>query len=136
MVAGRWRDRFRAARLYLIAVLLSSALASCNPSIHRSQETVLRRSQETILKKNLYTLRTAIGQYTFDKGKAPRTLQDLVSTGYLRQVPADPITGSADTWKQSVEDQSNTVNPVQPGIFDVRSGSELTSLEGTQYSEW
>jgi len=51
-------------------------------------------------------------------------------------VPTDPITGSADTWKRSMEDQSNTVNPAQPGIFDVRSGSELTSLEGTQYSEW
>jgi len=128
MVAGRWSDRYRAARPYLIAVLLSGALASCNPSI--------RRSQETILKKDLYTLRTAIDHYTFDKGKAPGTLQDLVSNGYLKQVPTDPITGSADTWKRNMEDQSNTVNPAQPGIFDVRSGSELTSLEGMRYSEW
>jgi general secretion pathway protein G len=111
-----------------LAVLVSIAL----PIYHRS----MQRSKESILKNNLYTLRTVIDEYTHDQHKPPRTLQDLVSHGYLRRVPMDPITGSAGTWKRMMEDATNTVNQTQPGIFDIRSGSELTSLEGTPYSKW
>ena len=112
----------------VIAVLMSVAL----PIYTRS----IQRSKESVLKNNLFTLRTVIDEYTYDKQKAPQTLDDLVSDGYLRQVPIDPITGSADTWKLIMEDASNTVNQSMPGIFDVRSGSDGTSLEGTPYSEW
>jgi len=112
----------------VIAVLMSIAL----PIYTRS----IQRSKESVLKNNLFTLRTVIDEYTYDKQKAPSTLQDLVSDGYLRQVPIDPITGNNETWKLIMEDQGNTVNQSQPGIFDVRSGSELTSLEGSPYSEW
>jgi general secretion pathway protein G len=112
----------------VIAVLMSVALPIYNRTIMRSKESVL--------KNNLFTLRTVIDEYTYDKQKAPQTLQDLVSDGYLRQVPVDPITGSADTWKLIMEDATNTVNQTEPGIFDVRSGSDKTSLEGTPYSEW
>ncbi len=89
-----------------------------------------------MLRNNLFSLRTVIDEYTYDKQKAPQTLQDLVSDGYLRQIPMDPITNTADSWKIIPEDQSNTVNQTEPGIFDVRSGSDKTSLEGTPYSEW
>src|ERR1700761_3022606 len=109
----------------IIAVLLSVAIPIYTRSIIRSKESVL--------KNNLFTLRTVIDEYTYDKQKAPQTLQDLVSDGYLRQVPIDPITGTADSWKLIMEDASNTVNQTQPGIFDVRSGAEGTSLEGTLY---
>jgi general secretion pathway protein G len=112
----------------VIAVLMSVAL----PIYTRS----IQRSKESVLKNNLFTLRTVIDEYTYDKQKAPQTLDDLVSDGYLRQVPIDPITGSSDTWKLIMEDASNTVNQSMPGIFDVRSGSDGTSLEGTPYSEW
>jgi general secretion pathway protein G len=112
----------------MLAVLVSIAL----PIYHRS----MQRSKESILKNNLYTLRTVIDEYTYAQHKAPRTLQDLVSHGYLRRVPMDPITGSADTWKRMMEDATNTLNQTQPGIYDIRSGSELTSLEGTPYSQW
>ena len=112
----------------VIAVLMSVAL----PIYSRS----IQRSKESVLKNNLFTLRTVIDEYTYDKQKAPQSLQDLVSDGYLRQVPMDPITGSNESWKLIMEDSTNTVNQTQPGIFDIRSGSELTSLEGTPYSEW
>jgi len=68
--------------------------------------------------------------------RKPRKPERLVSDGYLRQVPIDPMTNNADSWKIIMEDASNTVNQSEPGIFDVRSGSEKTSLEGTPYSEW
>jgi general secretion pathway protein G len=112
----------------VIAVLMSIAL----PIYTRS----IQRPKESVLKNNLFTLRTVIDEYTYDKQKAPQSLQDLVSDGYLRQVPMDPITGSNESWKLVMEDATNTVNQTQPGIFDIRSGSDLTSLEGTPYSEW
>ena len=112
----------------IIAVLLAIALPIYNRSITRAKESVL--------KNNLFTLRTVIDEYTYDKQKAPQTLNDLVGDGYLRQVPTDPITGSSDSWKVIQEDASNTVNQSQPGIFDVRSGSDKVSLEGTPYSDW
>ena len=112
----------------IIAVLMSVALPIYNRSIVRAKESVLRN--------NLFTLHTVIDEYTYDRQKAPQTLNDLVSDGYLRKVPIDPMTNTADTWKIVMEDASNTVNQSEPGIYDVRSGSEKTSLEGTPYSEW
>jgi len=112
----------------IIAVLMSVAIPIYNRSIIRSKESVL--------KNKLYTMRTVIDEYTYDKQKAPQNLSDLVSEGYLRQVPVDPMTNSADTWKLIMEDASNTVNQSEPGIFDVRSGSDKTSLEGSPYSDW
>jgi general secretion pathway protein G len=94
------------------------------------------RTKENLLKNNLFTLRTVIDEYTFDKQKAPQTLQDLVSEGYLRAVPYDPITQSDQTWKTIMEDALTSVNQTEPGIWDVRSGSDQKSLEGTAYSEW
>jgi len=76
-----------------------------------------------------------IDEYTFDKKKAPQTLQDLVSEGYLRAVPIDPITGN-DNWRTINEDSLVAVDQTQPGIYNVQSLSDLTSLEGTPYSQW
>jgi len=59
-----------------------------------------------------------------------------VQAGYLRKIPLDPITQTETTWKLIMEDATNTVNQTEPGIFDVRSGSDKTSLEGTPYTEW
>ena len=112
----------------IIAVLMSVAI----PIYSRS----IQRSKESVLKNNMFTLRTVIDEYTYDKQKAPKTLEDLVSDGYLRQVPIDPMTGSSDSWKIIMEDGTNTVNQTEPGIFDIRSGSDKTSLEGTPYSDW
>jgi general secretion pathway protein G len=112
----------------IIAVLLSIALPIYTKSITRAKESVL--------KNNLFTMRTLIDEYTYDKQKAPQTLQDLVSDGYLRQIPIDPMTNSADTWKPIMEDAQSSVSQNEPGLFDVRSGSDKTSLEGTPYSEW
>ena len=112
----------------VITILVSMAVPFYQKSIIRSKESVLRN--------NLFTLRTVIDEYTMDKGKAPQTLQDLVSEGYLRNVPVDPMTGSDQSWKVIMEDAMTSVNQTEPGIFDVRSGSDKTSLEGTPYAEW
>jgi general secretion pathway protein G len=72
-----------------------------------------------------------------DKQEAPQSLQDLVEAGYIRELPADPFTGSSGTWEEVYED-STVLSPTQTmsGIVDVRSGSPLTSLSGEPYSQW
>jgi len=131
-VPNRRRFGFTLIELMIVMAIIAVLMAVALPIYNRS----IVRSKESVLKNNLFTLRTVIDEYTYDKQKAPQTLQDLVSDGYLRQVPIDPITGNADSWRLIMEDASNTVNQTQPGIFDVRSGADGTSLEGTPYSEW
>ena len=111
----------------VITILISVAVPFYQKSILRSKEAVLRN--------NLFTMRQVIDEYTMDKGKAPQTLEDLVSEGYLRAVPVDPITGTND-WKIIMEDATTSVNQTEPGIFEVQSTSDKTSLEGTPYTEW
>ncbi len=96
----------------------------------------ITRSKETVLKNNLFTLRMVIDNYTYDKQKAPQSLQDLVTEGYLKEVPYDPITGSNQTWRTIMEDASQSVNQSEPGIFDVKSGSDKMGSDGTPYAEW
>ena len=112
----------------LLEVLVSVALPMYQGSPIKGRDTILRQ--------NLFSLRTAIDEYTYDNQKAPQSLEDLVQASYLRKVPIDPITTSDRSWKLVMEDASNAVNQSEPGIFDVRSGSDKTSLEGTPYSEW
>jgi len=112
----------------IIVILVSVAIPLYQKSILRTKESVLHN--------NLMTLRTTIDEYTYDKQKAPQTLQDLVQEGYLHQVPVDPMTGSSTTWKIIMEDALQSVDQTEPGIFDVHSGSDKTSLDGTAYSDW
>jgi general secretion pathway protein G len=93
------------------------------------------RARESVLRQNLFSLRTVIDEFTYDKAKAPQSLQDLVQEGYLRQIPFDPMTGEAD-WTTIQEDSVSSVNQTEPGIFDVRSKSDKKSLEGMPYNEW
>jgi general secretion pathway protein G len=111
----------------IIVILISMAIPIYNRSIIRAKESVLAN--------NLYTLRTVIDQYSYDKGKAPQQLQDLVSEGYLQKLPVDPITGSNQTWRTVMEEASQSVSQSEPGIFDVKSGSDKMGLDGVAYSE-
>jgi general secretion pathway protein G len=114
--------------LTIIVVLITMAIPIYQKSIIRAKESVL--------KNNLYTLRTVIDNYTYDKQKAPQSLQDLVTEGYLREVPMDPMTGANDSWKTIMEDYSQSVDQDQPGIWDVRSGSDKIGLDGKPYADW
>jgi general secretion pathway protein G len=112
----------------IIVILISMAIPIYNRSIIRAKESVL--------KNNLFTLRTCIDNYTYDKQKAPQSLQDLVTEGYLQKIPIDPMIGSNQDWKTIMEDAAQSVNQSEPGIFDVRSGSDKMGLDGTAYNEW
>src|SRR5262249_592511 len=105
----------------IIGILVSIAIPIYQKSILRTRESVLRN--------NLFTLRTTLDEYTYDKQKAPQTLQDLVTEGYLRDIPSDPMTGSNQSWKIEMEDALRSVNQTEPGIFDVHSGSDKKALD-------
>jgi general secretion pathway protein G len=114
--------------LSLIALLAAMAMVQYKNSI--------RRSEESVLKTNLFRMRDAIDQYYADKGKYPASLDALVSDGYMRGIPDDPITKSRDTW-QTVPAEPDPNSPsADPGIYDVKSGAQGTALDGSTYADW
>jgi general secretion pathway protein G len=126
------RAGFTLIELMIVMAIVVTLMAIAVPYY---QKTLLR-AKESVLHSDLFTIRQMIDEYSFDKQKAPQTLEELVSDGYLREVPKDPITGNNQSWKVIMEDPSQSVNNTEPGIWDVRSGSEKTSLDGTPYSDW
>ena len=129
--SGRGRG-FTLIELMIVMTVITVIISLAVPMYQKA----IVRAKESVLRNNLFTLRTLIDEYTFDKQKAPQSLDDLVREGYLRQIPLDPITGSNQTWRVIMEDVMSSVNQTEPGIFDVRSGSDQTSLEGTPYGDW
>jgi general secretion pathway protein G len=129
---SRRRRGFTFVELIVVVTIMVILISMAIPQLTRS----ITRSKESVLRNNLFTLRTVIDEYTFDKKKAPQTLQDLVNDGYLRAIPVDPITGSDQTWRVVMEDALTMVDQTDPGIWDVHSGSDQKSLEGTVYSSW
>ena len=113
-----------------IIVLLSGiSLVVYNNSIVRARESALRA--------NLTGLRKALDEYHADKNSYPSSLEDLVAEKYIRSVPVDPFTGSADTWQPVMSDADPSNPSAQPGIFDVKSGAGGTSpFDGTRYADW
>jgi general secretion pathway protein G len=111
----------------LVAILAAIALPNYRVAIIQSREAVL--------KENLFRLRDLIDQYYLDKGQYPSSLEALVEEGYLRKLPEDPMTRSADWTPVYAEpDPDRPAEP--PGVYDVKSSSEQLSLSGTPYSEW
>jgi general secretion pathway protein G len=132
--SGSRRRRISGFTFVELMVVVSIIVILITMAIPMYQKSIVR-AKESVLANNLYTLRTVIDHYTYDKEKAPQSLQDLVTDGYLKAIPVDPITGSNQTWKTIMEDASQSVNQSEPGIFDVRSGSDKIGLDGIPYSE-
>lgn len=91
------------------------------------RETKVREEAE--LRQTLMDLRSAISDYTLRHDSRPRSLSDLISDGYFKTLPTDPITGRSDTWQP-------VLSPAGDGIDDVRSGSDVKSTRGRPYNSW
>ncbi len=128
---SRRRLGYTLLELMIVMAIISVLVSLAIPMYQKS----LVKTKETLLKNNLFTMRTVIDEYTFDKKKAPQALDDLVSEGYLREVPVDPIMGN-NQWNIVMEDSLTAIDQTQPGIWDVHSYSDQKSLEGTPYSQW
>ena len=117
----------------LIVITLISLLATMGVVQYRNS---VQSTREAILRTDLFRMRDAIDQYYADKTKYPASLEALVSDGYMRKIPEDPITQSADTW-QTVPAEPDPGNPsAEPGIYDVKSGATGTALDGTAYADF
>lgn len=97
------------------------------------QKTIIH-TREAVLRDDLFKMRQLLDQYAADKGKLPQSLDELVSEGYLREIPVDPFTGQKD-WTVVTGDDPNSTGGEQ-GVTDVHSASTDVSSEGTPYSEW
>jgi general secretion pathway protein G len=114
-------------------ISLISILAAMGMVQYRNQ---VRRTEEATLKTDLFHMRDAIDQYFADKGKYPASLDALVSDGYLRKIPEDPITKSSTSW-ETVPAEPDPGNPsAEPGVYNVKSGAPGTALDGSNYSDW
>lgn len=129
---GRRHAGFTLIELMIVMSLIV-VLASITISVNANGQT---RAREAVLKEDLFRMRDAIDQYYADRKAYPPTLEDLVSAKYLRAVPTDPFTNSVETWQTTLS-ELDPANPSEvPGIFDVKSGSDRVSLDGTPYSTW
>jgi general secretion pathway protein G len=107
----------------IIATLLTLAVPRYFGSVDKAREATLH--------ENLATMRDAIDKYYGDKGKYPETLATLVEEKYLRKLPPDPITESAETWVEVAPEDT-----AQSGVQDVKSGAEGLGRDGSAYAEW
>ena len=114
--------------LALISILASMAVVQYRNSVQRAQEAVL--------KTDLFRMRDAIDQYYADKNKYPASLEALVSEGYLRKIPEDPITKTSDTWQTVAAEPEPGNTAAEPGVYDVKSGAPGQSLDGSNYADW
>ncbi len=130
-------DRSQSAGFTLIELMVVMAIIGILATLAiPSYVTAIKHAREAVLLEDLHIMRSAIDSYTMDKQKAPQSLDDLVQNGYLRAIPVDPMTHSADTWVTDSSDAMYSLDESEPGIDDVHSGSEETGSNGQPYSSW
>ena len=117
----------------LVVISLVMILASLALTQYRN---TIRSAKEAALRSNLFLMREAIDQFYADKGKYPDSLDALVSERYLRAVPKDPITDLSDSWQTVQADPEPGSVSASAGIYDVKSGSNDTALDGSRYADW
>ena len=124
---------FTLLELLIVMIIIATLAAMAIPAYTRN----VLAAKEAVLREDLQVMRTAIGSYTVDKQKAPQSLEDLVSSGYLKAIPKDPITGRTDTWIVNQSDMMSTIDQTDSGsIDDVHSGAQATATDGSSYSSW
>ena len=130
MLCLKQNKGFTLIELLIVMSIIAILATIAQPSFKQA----IIKARESVLKEDLFILRDVIDQYYSDKSKYPSALDDLAKEGYIRGIPKDPFTNSADTW-QIIYSESEAEGEEQ-GIYDVHSGSDMVALDGTPYNEW
>lgn len=119
---------FTLIELLLVLTLIAMLAGLAVPVVSKS----IQRSKAATLKEDLFVLRKTINDFYADHGSYPESLDDLVSQGYIRTIPVDPMTNSSDTWvtERATGEEGNG------GIKDIRSGHQGDAPDGTHYENW
>lgn len=125
-------DGFTLVELMIVMLIIGVLAAIAIPSYTSS----IRSAREAVLNEDLHVMRQAIDSFTMDKEKAPQSLDDLVQSGYLKEIPKDPETQSRDTWVTDTDDTVQSVDQTSGGIANVHSGSALVGNDGRPYTDW
>jgi general secretion pathway protein G len=135
-VTGKAQGRLREAGFTLLEMITVVAIMSILVAIALpNYKVAIIQSKEAVLREDLYRFRDLIDQYYADKGRYPESLESLVTDGYMRKIPVDPMTNQAN-WEE-VPAEPDPDNPDEPpGVYDVHSASTGISLNGTNYNEW
>ena len=134
-MTGNTGSKLRTAGFTLLElmIVISIIIILASITLPQYQRTIMH-TRETVLKDDLRKMRSLIDQFAADKGRLPQSLDELASSGYMREVPIDPFTGEKD-WAITTGEDPNSSEGEQ-GMTDVHSASADVSTEGTAYSEW
>ena len=116
-----------------LMIVISIIIILAAITLPQYQKTIMH-TRESVLRDDLFKMRSLLDQFAADKGRLPQSLDELVSEGYIRDIPLDPFTGQKD-WAVSTGEDPNSMDG-QQGITDVHSSSAEVSSEGTPYSQW
>ena len=134
IATGKWRSP-RGFTIIELMVVMTIIVTLATIAMVQYRQSV-QMAREAVLKDDLFKMRDAIDQYYADKTQYPATLDDLVTAGYLRAVPKDPITNAVDSWQSVPSEPDPNNRAVTPGVYDVKSGSDQTAIDGSRYADW